>query len=123
MVPVDDRGRGRPLSRAEIAAGLAALPGWHLLADGSAIYAGYGFPHTFHAVLFANFFGAAARVAPFDVVFLIELSDYWAGVGIGVENPAGITSEVFLIAEVADAVARANCAIETGERDRKAAED
>ena len=55
--------------------------------------------HTVHAVLFADFFGAAARIAPFDLAFVVELSGYWAGVGIGAEKEDGITSGAFVIAE------------------------
>jgi hypothetical protein len=119
MPPTNDHDLDRRLSGDEISARLAALPGWHVLADSSAIYAGFWFPHTVHAVLFADFFGAAARIAPFDLAFVVELSGYWAGVGIGAEKADGITPGAFVIAEVADAVARANCAIETGERDCK----
>lgn len=111
-------GADRRLARAEIEVGLAAHPGWYVLADGSAIYACYRFEHAVQAILFANFFGAVARIAPFDLAFMIEIGACWAGVGIGAEKDEGITPGAFVVAEVADMVARVNCAIEASEDER-----
>jgi hypothetical protein len=103
-------GADRRLTPAEIEAQLAATPGWYVLADGSAIYTSYRFEHAVQAILFTNFFGAVARLTPFDLAFMIDIEGLWAGVGLGAENPDGIILGAFVVAEVAEAVARLNFA-------------
>jgi hypothetical protein len=98
----------RPLSNAEIHRRLARLPGWHLTPSGAAIVRNFTFLEWAGAVLFVNYFGAVVRISPLDVDFLLNSAGSMVGVALGARSFPGITPGTFVLAGIADDLARLN---------------
>lgn len=105
----------RPLSPEEVAARLAGLPGWHLAPGSSGIFRDYGFAEWAGAVLFVAHFGAVVRLSPHDLDFLFDVLGTHVAVALGAGSFEGITPGTFLLAVIADELARLNLAEESEE--------
>jgi pterin-4a-carbinolamine dehydratase len=100
----------RALRGEELAAVLAALPGWHLDEEGAAIVRDYGFREWAGTVLFTALFGAVARLNDFDLDVFFDVSGCRAAVALGAWSVDGVTPRTALLAAVADGLAGENLA-------------